>query len=113
MYDASSAPTRNEMIVPSYAPDRRSLYTAEMKHFIVDSGDFVTTTGIYRMLGDPEHEVTLVYGDAVPTVQGKSSGSSELQEIPDEAEVSVVTLSCAVSAFSQLSFPIQLCAAHE
>jgi hypothetical protein len=40
-----------------------------MKHFIVNSGDFVTTTGIYRMLGDPEHEITLVYGDAVPTFQ--------------------------------------------
>jgi hypothetical protein len=45
-------------------------YTADMKHFIVDSGGFVTTTGIYRMLGGSEHEITLVYGDAVQTFQG-------------------------------------------
>jgi hypothetical protein len=42
-----------------------------MKQFIVDSGDFVTTTGIYRMTDHPEREVTLIYGDAVPTFQGR------------------------------------------
>jgi hypothetical protein len=47
------------------------LYTASMKHFIVDPGDFIATTGIYRMLDHPGREITLVYGDAVPTFQGK------------------------------------------
>ena len=42
-----------------------------MKQFIVDSGDFVATTGIYRMVDHPEREITLVYGDAVPTFQKK------------------------------------------
>jgi len=40
-----------------------------MKHFIVDSGDFVTTTGIYRMLDHPNREITLLHGDSVPTFQ--------------------------------------------
>jgi hypothetical protein len=43
-----------------------------MKHFIVESGDFVTTTGIYRMLDHPNREITLVYGDAVPTFQNET-----------------------------------------
>jgi hypothetical protein len=47
------------------------LYTASVKHFIVDSGDFIATTGIYRMVDHPGREITLVYGDAVPTFQGK------------------------------------------
>ena len=42
-----------------------------MKQFIVDSGDFVATTGIYRMVNHPEREITLVYGDTVPTFQKK------------------------------------------
>ncbi len=42
-----------------------------MKQFVVDSGDFVATTGIYRMVDHPEREITLVYGDAVPTFQKK------------------------------------------
>src|SRR5207245_121918 len=42
-----------------------------MKQFIEASGEFVTTTGIYRMLGHPDREITLVYGDPVPTFQRK------------------------------------------
>jgi hypothetical protein len=42
-----------------------------MKQFTVDSGDFVTATGIYRMVDHPGREITLIYGDAVPTFQGK------------------------------------------
>jgi hypothetical protein len=42
-----------------------------MKHFIVQSGDLVTTTGIYRMLDHPNREVTLLQGDAVPTFQNQ------------------------------------------
>ena len=42
-----------------------------MKQFIVDSGDFVVTTGIYRMVDHPGREITLVCGDAVPTFQKK------------------------------------------
>jgi hypothetical protein len=42
-----------------------------MKHFIVASGDLVTTTGIYRMLDHPHREVTLLQGDAVPTFQNR------------------------------------------
>jgi hypothetical protein len=42
-----------------------------MKHFTVNSGDFVTTTSIYRMLDHPGREVTLVHGDAVPTFHNK------------------------------------------
>jgi hypothetical protein len=42
-----------------------------MKHFIVKSGDFITSSGIYRMSDHPEREITLIYGDPVPTFQGK------------------------------------------
>jgi hypothetical protein len=42
-----------------------------MKHFIVASREFVTTSGIYRMQNHPGREITLIYGDAVPTFQGK------------------------------------------
>jgi hypothetical protein len=42
-----------------------------MKQFIVASRDFVATTGIYRMLDHPGREITLIYGDAVPTFQKK------------------------------------------
>jgi hypothetical protein len=42
-----------------------------MKQFILASGEFVTTTGIYRMLEHPEREITLVYRDPVPTFQRK------------------------------------------
>jgi hypothetical protein len=42
-----------------------------MKNFIVESGDFITTSGIYRMDEHPGREITLIYGDAVPTFQGK------------------------------------------
>jgi hypothetical protein len=31
-----------------------------MKQFIVDCDEFVTTTGIYRMLDHPEREITLI-----------------------------------------------------
>jgi hypothetical protein len=64
---------------PSTRPRRRLLafrssaiilYTALMRQFIVVSGDFVATTGIYRMVDHPEREITLIYGDAVPTFQG-------------------------------------------
>ena len=41
-----------------------------MKQFIVESGDFVATSGIYRMNDHPEREITLIYGDSVPTFQG-------------------------------------------
>ena len=44
-------------------------YAVGMKHFIVESGDFVMTSGIYRMLDHANREVTLVYGDSVPTFQ--------------------------------------------
>ncbi len=44
-----------------------------MKHFIVDPGDFIATTGIYRMLDHPGREITLVYGDAVPTLPRQES----------------------------------------
>jgi len=36
-----------------------------------DSADFVTMTGIYQMVDWPAQEATLVYGDAVPTVESK------------------------------------------
>ena len=42
-----------------------------MKNFIVESGDFITTSGIYRMNDHPGREITLIYGDAVPTFQGR------------------------------------------
>jgi hypothetical protein len=48
-----------------------------MKHFIVQSGDFVATSGIYRMNDHPEREITLIYGDAVPTFQGKGQVSTD------------------------------------
>ena len=38
-----------------------------MKNFVVESGDFITTSGIYRMNDHPGREITLIYGDAVPT----------------------------------------------
>jgi hypothetical protein len=45
-------------------------YTAEM---IVSSGDFVATSGIYRLVGvlGDSQEYTLVYGDAVPEHRGE------------------------------------------
>jgi hypothetical protein len=42
-----------------------------MKHLIVESTEYVTTTGIYRMLDHPNREVTLLQGDAVPTFQNQ------------------------------------------
>ena len=48
-----------------------SSYTVCMKNFVVQSGDFITTSGIYRMNDHPSREITLIYGDAVPTFQGK------------------------------------------
>ena|SRR6266853_3200107 len=33
--------------------------------FVVASGELVATTGIYRMVGHPEREITLINGDAV------------------------------------------------
>jgi hypothetical protein len=46
-------------------------YTVCMKNFVVQSGDVITTNGIYRMNDHPGREITLIYGDAVPTFQGK------------------------------------------
>jgi hypothetical protein len=40
-------------------------------HHKVESGDFITTSGIYRMNDHPGREIALIYGDAVPTFQGK------------------------------------------
>jgi hypothetical protein len=37
-----------------------------MKNFVVESGDYISTSGIYRMNDHPGREVTLIYGDAVP-----------------------------------------------
>jgi hypothetical protein len=51
----------------------------------LESGDFITTSGIYRMNDHPGREITLIYGDAVPTFQGKRFGSSALRKIPGEA----------------------------
>ena len=48
-----------------------SSYTVCMKNFVVESGEFITTSGIYRMNEHPGREITLIYGDAVPTFQGK------------------------------------------
>jgi hypothetical protein len=48
-----------------------SSYTVFMKNFVVESGDFITTSGIYRMSDHPGREITLIYGDAVPTFQGR------------------------------------------
>jgi hypothetical protein len=42
-----------------------------MKQFIVQSGDFIATSGIYRMIDHPGREITLIYGDPVATFQGK------------------------------------------
>jgi hypothetical protein len=36
---------------------------------VVQSGDFTTTSGIYRMNDHPGREVTLIYGDTVPMFQ--------------------------------------------
>jgi hypothetical protein len=44
-------------------------YSLKMKHFIIESGDFITATGVYRMVEDPRREVTLLYGDPAPTFQ--------------------------------------------
>jgi hypothetical protein len=59
-----------------------------MKSFVVESGDFITTSGIYRMNDHPGREITLIYGDAVPTFQERRSrfGSSAPQKIPGEAK---------------------------
>jgi hypothetical protein len=48
-----------------------SSYTVCMKNFVVESGDFITTSGIYRMNDHPGREITLIYGDAVLTFQGR------------------------------------------
>ena len=40
-----------------------------MGYLIVESGSFVAITGIYRLREHPEREITLVYGDIVPTFQ--------------------------------------------
>jgi hypothetical protein len=42
-----------------------------MKNFVVESSGFITTSGIYRMNDHRGQEITLIYGDAVPTFQGK------------------------------------------
>jgi hypothetical protein len=55
----------------SCSPLLFSSYIVCMKNFVVESGDFITTSGIYRMNDHPGREITLMYGDAVPTFQGK------------------------------------------
>jgi hypothetical protein len=42
-----------------------------MKDLVVESDDFITTSSIYRMNDHPGREITLIYGDAVPTFEGK------------------------------------------
>jgi len=47
-----------------------------MRHFIIESGDYVTTTGLYRMLSEDglhDREYTLIRGDACPTFAGKKT----------------------------------------
>jgi hypothetical protein len=44
-----------------------------MKNFVVESGDFITTSGIYRMNDHPGREITLIHGDAVPGKKGHVS----------------------------------------
>jgi hypothetical protein len=44
------------------------LYTSGMKHFTIETGEFVTTTGVYRVVGH-HREATLLQGDAAPTFQ--------------------------------------------
>src|ERR1700719_1282512 len=39
-----------------------SSYTVCMKNFVVQSGDFIATSGIYRMNDHPGREITLIYG---------------------------------------------------
>jgi hypothetical protein len=61
-------------------------YTALMKNLVVESGDFVTTSGIYRMNDHPGREITLI---TVMLCQrsrdGRSGfGSSALQRIRSE-----------------------------
>jgi hypothetical protein len=46
-----------------------------MKNFVVESGDFITTSGIYRMNDHPGREITLIYGDAVSHYGGPHSES--------------------------------------
>jgi hypothetical protein len=41
-----------------------------MKNFVVQSGDFITTSGFYRVNNHSGREITLIHGDAVPTFQG-------------------------------------------
>ncbi len=48
------------------------LYTVLMKQFLVSPViSFPLTTGVYRMTDHPERGITLVRGDAVPTLQRK------------------------------------------
>src|SRR5260370_37531864 len=47
------------------------MYTALIKQFIVESGEIITTTGIYRMVDHPERAIALINGDLLPTYQGK------------------------------------------
>jgi hypothetical protein len=46
------------------------------KNFVVESSDFITTSGIYRMNDHPGREITLIYDDAVPTFQGQGQVSA-------------------------------------
>jgi hypothetical protein len=65
-----------------------SSYTVCMKNFVVESGDFIATSGIYRMNDHPGQEITLIYCDAVPTFQGRkiSFDSSGQPKILGEAK---------------------------
>jgi len=44
-----------------------------MKSTVVTSGDYVATTGIYRLLGvlGMREEITLLYGDMTPLFRGQ------------------------------------------
>ena len=47
-------------------------HTVYMKNFVVQSGDFITTSGIFRMNDHPERrQCRILDGDAVPTFHGK------------------------------------------
>jgi hypothetical protein len=53
-----------------------------MKNFVVQSGNFITTSGIYRMNDHPGREITLIYGDAVPMCPGKKVKFRLIREMP-------------------------------
>jgi hypothetical protein len=64
-----------------------SSYTVCMKNFVVQSGEFITTSGIYRMNDHPSREITLIYAMLCRrSREGRSRfGSSALPKIPGGA----------------------------